>query len=106
MVEVYNAADLICVPSRRESFGQTASESLACGTPVVAFRTTGLIDIVDHKQNGYLAQPFSPKDFTKGILWILQQNRESNISVNAQEKAKRCFAPLPVTQQYLQLLKK
>jgi len=34
---VYSAADVIVVPSIQEAFGQTASESLACGTPVVAF---------------------------------------------------------------------
>jgi glycosyltransferase involved in cell wall biosynthesis len=34
---VYSAADAMVVPSRQEAFGQTASESFACGTPVVAF---------------------------------------------------------------------
>lgn len=51
---VYSAADVMIVPSLQEAFGQTASESLACGTPVVAFKTTGLLEIVDHKSNGYL----------------------------------------------------
>jgi len=46
--------------SRQEAFGQTASESLACGTPVVSFGVTGLIDIVDHKLTATLQNPMTP----------------------------------------------
>jgi glycosyltransferase involved in cell wall biosynthesis len=55
---LYSAADVMLVPSKQESFGQTACESMACGTPVVAFATSGLLDIVDHKVNGYLASQY------------------------------------------------
>jgi glycosyltransferase involved in cell wall biosynthesis len=48
----YSAADVMIVQSIQEAFGQTASESLSCGTPVVAFNANGLKDIVDHQQNG------------------------------------------------------
>lgn len=68
---VYSAADVMVVPSMQEAFGQTASESLACGTPVVAFDATGLKDIVRHQHNGYLAQPFEVEDLAEGIAWVL-----------------------------------
>jgi glycosyltransferase involved in cell wall biosynthesis len=64
---LYSAADAVAVPSYQEVFGQTASEALSCGIPVVAFRSTGLIDIVDHQLNGYLATPFDTADFAMGI---------------------------------------
>ena len=49
---LYSSADVMIVPSTEEVFGQTASESLACGTPVICFDTTGLKDLVDHQVNG------------------------------------------------------
>jgi D-inositol-3-phosphate glycosyltransferase len=40
---IYSAADVVCVPSRYESFGHVAVESMACGVPVVASRAGGMI---------------------------------------------------------------
>jgi len=91
LTSVYNAADVMVVPSLQESFGQTASESLSCGTPVVAFAHSGLLDIVDHKHNGYLAEPFSAKDLAKGIDWVLTNQKYSELSENAREKAVNTF---------------
>jgi glycosyltransferase involved in cell wall biosynthesis len=68
---IYNSANLMIVPSRLETFGQTASEALACGLPVVCFDTTGLKDIVDHKVNGYRAKAFDAVDLAEGIIWCL-----------------------------------
>jgi len=80
------------VPSLYESFGQTASESLACGTPVVAFNATGLKDIVDQMENGYLAEPYKSEDLARGITWVLDnQERHQKLSVKAREKAEREF---------------
>ena len=49
-----------------------ASEPLACGTPVVAFDVTGLKDIVERQQNGYLAKPCETEDLARGIAWVLE----------------------------------
>ncbi|MEH2086419.1 glycosyltransferase family 4 protein [Nostoc sp.] len=92
LATVYSAADVMLVPSLQESFGQTASESFACGTPVVAFNSTGLKDIVDHQQNGYLAKPYEVEDFAKGITWVLEnEQRLQKLSFYARDKAEQEF---------------
>ncbi|MDB5115746.1 MAG: glycosyl transferase group 1 [Mucilaginibacter sp.] len=89
---LYSAADVMIVPSIIESFGQTASESFACGTPVVAFRTSGLKDIVDHKINGFLAEPYDYNDLAAGISWVLADaDRLKNLSMEARKKAVKKF---------------
>jgi glycosyltransferase involved in cell wall biosynthesis len=50
----YSAADVFVIPSVQESFGQTVSESLACGTPVIGFATGGMLDMVRPGQTGEL----------------------------------------------------
>ncbi len=92
LATVYSAADVMLVPSLQESFGQTASESLACGTPVVAFNATGLKDIVSHQECGYLAQPYDVDDFARGITWVLDNaQRHQKLSYYAREQAERKF---------------
>jgi glycosyltransferase involved in cell wall biosynthesis len=67
----YAAADVVVVPSRLDNLPQSATEALACGTPVVAFRQGGLEDVVEHRVSGWLAQPFNPHHLALGIAWCL-----------------------------------
>lgn len=75
----YAAADVAVVPSVEEAFGKTAIESMACGTPVVCFNSTGLKDIVEHKKNGYHAKYLDSGDLASGIDWVLQKTEENNL---------------------------
>ena len=103
---LYSAADVMIVPSIQEAFGQTASESLACGTPVVAFDITGLKDIIDHQHNGYLAKPFDIDDLAQGITWVLEdKERLINLSKNAREKVERNFSLEIQANSYLSIYK-
>ena len=88
---VYSAANLLVVPSRFESFAQTATEAQACGTPVVAFTTSGLKTTVIHKKTGYLAKPFEINDLAKGIEWTLKQNK-INLNKIARESVVERFS--------------
>jgi glycosyltransferase involved in cell wall biosynthesis len=53
---VYSSADAFVIPSTQEAFGQTALESIACGTPVIGFDAGGIPDIVRPGQTGLLAK--------------------------------------------------
>lgn len=101
---VYSAGDVMIVPSLQESFGQTVSEALACGTPVVAFAATGPKDIVDHQTNGYLAIPYESEDLARGIAWILEDSeRLQKLSHCAREKALKAFSLELQARRYLAL---
>jgi glycosyltransferase involved in cell wall biosynthesis len=92
------------VPSIQEAFGQTASESLACGTPVVAFAATGLKDIVTHQQDGYLAKPFEIEDLAQGIAWVLEESyRYQTLRVQARKKAEQEFSLELQTKRHLSI---
>jgi glycosyltransferase involved in cell wall biosynthesis len=72
---VYSAADVFALPSRQDNLPNTGVEALACGTPVVAFDTCGLPDIVEHRHTGYLAQAFDTEDLAAGIRWVLAESQ-------------------------------
>lgn len=106
MAVTFSAADVMVVPSYQEAFGLTAAEAMACGTPVAAFDSSGLKDIVDNKINGYLARPFDTEDLAKGIEWIIQdKNRWNMLSQQARKKIEQKFSLKKITEIYIDLYK-
>lgn len=61
MAECYQASDVTVVPSYFETFGRVAAESLFCGTPVIAYRTGGLPEIIN---DGCCGRTIDPGDTT------------------------------------------
>ena len=51
-------AELFALMSRYEPYGMVYAESLSAGTPVLAWRSGGVIEIVDDGRNGILVEPF------------------------------------------------
>lgn len=100
---LYSASDVFIMPSYVESFGQTALEALSCGTPVVAFDTSGLKDIITHKHNGYLAKCYDTNDLAKGMEWILsgESAMYENLSNNARSSAIKAFESSKVANAYI-----
>lgn len=49
LVEIYTAADLFITPTREDNFPTVNIEALACGTPVLTYRTGGSPEIINEK---------------------------------------------------------
>jgi glycosyltransferase involved in cell wall biosynthesis len=65
-----SGAAVVVVPSRYETFGLTALEAMACGTPVVAFDIDCLRDIVT-RGDGVLVEPFDTGAYADAVLRLL-----------------------------------
>ena len=93
MKNVYSAGDITIVPSMSESFSLVSLESIACNTPVLAFDTSGIRDIVKHKQNGFLADRFNVKSLRIGINWLIE-NRLIDIVDSVKCFSSQSIVPL------------
>ncbi len=101
---VYAAADVFVSPSTQDNLSNTVVEAIACGIPCVAFNVGGMPDIIEHQQNGYLAQPYKVEDFARGIAWVLEnRERYRKLSDRAREKAEQEFALEIQARRYLSL---
>ena len=105
IISAYRAADVMIVPSLSETFGQTASEAMACGTPVVAFNCTGIKEVVSHKETGYLAEVYNPVDLAKGIIWCIDNNIDNKLSINARKRVEERYSMEKIGIEYCTLYK-
>ena len=71
MAAAYAAADLYVHPATAENLPHAVVESIACGTPVVAFDVGGVPDAVRHLETGYLARLGDARDLAYGIATLL-----------------------------------
>ncbi len=103
MVDAYNDVDVYVVPSLEDSFNSTVAESLACETPVVAFATGGITDIIDHQKNGYLAKYGVVEDLADGIYWVLKNNKDNVLGCEGRAKVVNYFSYNVIGQKYKDL---
>lgn len=101
----YSAADVFLAPSLEDNLPNTVMESLACGTPVVAFTTGGIPDMVKHKINGYLAEYRSAQDLAAGINWLYEHPDRSELNRNSRRIVEEKFSEEFVAQQHIELYK-
>ncbi len=97
---MYSAADVFVLPSRQDNLPNTGIEALACGTPVVAFNTGGMTDIVRHRKTGYLSNPFDTNDMAKGISWVLQNAKTEGLRESSRTFAIQQFSCSSVAAKY------
>ena len=105
LVMAYNAVELMIVPSLSENLSCAIMESLSCGTPVVCFDIGGNSDMVEHKLNGYLAKERDSEDLAKGILYILESDKQTFTNA-AREKVLSNYTIENVAKQYKELYEK
>jgi D-inositol-3-phosphate glycosyltransferase len=87
---VYQAADLLLMPSRTETFGLVALEAQACGTPVVASRSGSLPEVVADGITGVLVPERDPAAYAAVVAGLLEdRNRRRAMGAAASEHAKR-----------------
>jgi glycosyltransferase involved in cell wall biosynthesis len=73
LASLYAAADIYVAPSREETFGQVFIESIACGTPVIGVRASGMQEAVVEGLTGLLAEEFSTEALAAAIFELYRK---------------------------------
>lgn len=104
---IYNAADLIIIPSLYEAFGLVSLEAAACNVPSVIFNNTGLTDIIKHKKTGYIAKYKNYNDLAKGINWIITKlEQDVSIFKTCRKNVIKKFDINNIAKEYIHIYKK
>lgn len=98
--QLYARASVVLSSSLYETLPGTLIEGIASGALAVTFGRGGQADIVEHKQNGYIAKYGDTVDLANGIIWALNQNPDRDA---LHEDIRRRFSASAVASTYIEL---
>ena len=94
LAEYYSAADVFINPTLEDNFPTTNIESLACGTPIVTFKTGGSVEVID-ENTGFIVEQGDVAAMLDAVRTILVRGKVyyqmycRDKAVNLYEKEKQ-----------------
>lgn len=89
LAALYSAADVFVNPTYADTFPTTNLESLACGTPVITYKTGGSPETID-KNTGRVVGKGDIDGFARAIKEVVQKDKHS-FSEACRERAEKYF---------------
>jgi glycosyltransferase involved in cell wall biosynthesis len=104
LVDFYRSASALVVPSADEGLGLVAVEAMLAETPVVAFESGGLPDVVQHERTGLLVRERSPDALASAITQLLaREDRGRALGEAGRMHSLSTFAPESVASRYIDI---
>jgi glycosyltransferase involved in cell wall biosynthesis len=104
LASLYQRASAVVVPSTDEGLGMVAIEALLCETPVVAFDSGGLRDIVQHEKTGVMVTPGDGKALAAAVDGVLANEAGArDLGKAGRLYALATFAPESAARKYAEI---
>ena len=105
IAKAYSAANVFLIPSREDNLPNTMLESLCCGTPVIGYKTGGIVDTIENGKNGYLIEHEDISDMVNKINSMIDNPKLfDNKSISDVSRQKYSLKKQAET--YLNIIKK
>lgn len=102
LVQLYNKADVLINPTYADTFPTVNLEALACGTPVITYRTGGSPEAINEK-TGYVVPQGDVNAMVNAILKVRDGNTNCE---NCRKRAETFFDKDKCFNQYVELYNK
>ncbi|MDH3237075.1 MAG: glycosyltransferase [Deltaproteobacteria bacterium] len=91
---MYSAADAFVLPTLADNLPNVLVESIACGTPCIAFDVGGVSEVVRPGETGFLARAKDPDDLAAAILaqFSLSPERRTGLAASCRTVAEREYS--------------
>lgn len=103
IVDIYNSVDVFVTPSLEDNLPNTIMEAMSCGVPCFGFSIGGIPEMIDHKENGYVAEFKNAVDISKGIRWVLEEADYSALKDNCVHKVAKSYSQNSVSMKYIDI---
>lgn len=104
VAQVISMADVMLLPSEKESFGLVALEAMACGVPTVSSNAGGIPELITHGETGFLAPIGDTRLMADYVVRLLRDpGLYEAMSKACLDRARRTFCNDLITAQYEQI---
>lgn len=103
----YWMADVLCLPSYREGFGNVIIEAAAASLPCMASRIYGVVDAVEEGYSGLLHEPGNVKQIKEGFeFWLQNTKNIDDMGNNARQRVIEKFNSKDLVQEFVAMYRK
>ena len=100
----YQRAAALVVPSREEGLGLVAVEAQLCETPVIAFASGGLPDVIEHERTGILVPDRTAASLARAInTFFARDDAGAALGAAGRVSALAAFSPESVGRRYAEI---
>jgi N-acetyl-alpha-D-glucosaminyl L-malate synthase BshA len=104
IAQVISMADVLLLPSEKESFGLVALEAMACGVPTVGSQAGGIPELVTHGETGFLAPIGDTAQMAEYTTQLLSNETLAKaMQAACIQRAKHEFSSATIMSQYEQI---
>jgi len=103
--DIYNIANIFCLPSEREGFGNSVIEASAVEVPVIGSNIYGLQSSLINNYNGVVFKAGDVEDLAKKILYLLTNESQCiKLGNNGRKYVKKNFKPQDINNDLIRLI--
>ncbi|TVY11645.1 N-acetyl-alpha-D-glucosaminyl L-malate synthase BshA [Paenibacillus cremeus] len=101
VAQLLSLADLMLLPSEKESFGLVALEAMACGVPTIASNAGGIPELITHGETGFLAEIGEVEQMANyAKLLLSDEGMYAKMKEACLQRARYTFCNDVITRQY------
>jgi glycosyltransferase involved in cell wall biosynthesis len=107
MPDFYRSGDVLLMPSgtrgsglSEEPFGYTALEAMACGVPVIAYRTGGLPELIEDGRTGLTVPAGDTGEMARAALRLADGDLRGQLARNARAAVEARFTSRHMAEQF------
>ena len=102
----YYAADILLHPAQVDNLPNTVAESMSCGTPVLAFPTGGLAEMVIPNESGWLAKDLKKESLVKSLSLLIENKSYEGLRQSTQKNAYHMFNQQEIAAEYFKMFER
>ncbi len=100
-------SNILVLPSTREGFGMVLAEANACNIPVVAYKSGGVVEVIEDGKNGFLVEPRNVDELSKKIRLLLEnENIARKMGEEGRKKVEKYFDWEKIVEEIIKIYKK